>query len=152
MEELRDIQGLQPISWWPLAWGWWVVIAVVCCTLAAVIVWQYKKYKYRRSWQGKAYANLLKLENELQIADLKDVLQQLSAEIRQIAINKSSRSSCAGLSARRWLQWLQDNDPQSYSWTSKGALLITDQYSPAPNTGVEQIQEIINAMKIWVQK
>ena len=35
---LRDIHGLDTIPWWPLATGWWYVIAVAGLLLLGVVI------------------------------------------------------------------------------------------------------------------
>lgn len=152
MDQLRDITGLAPISWWPLAFGWWVIILCIAVALSAGLVWLYRRWTFYRSWQGKAYKNLLRLERSLQSANLKTTLQDLSAEIRQIAIHTATRQDCAALTANNWLEWLQDHDPHGYLWTHSGQALIAGQYAPQQSYETSQVVDMITAIKKWVYK
>lgn len=152
MDGLRDIAGLHEISWWPLAFGWWIVVACLVIALAVGVYFLYKQFQYYRSWRGRSFRTLVQLERNLDLDNLKSSLQQLSCEIRQIAMQTSSRSSCAGLTARNWLNWLQAHDPLAFHWENKGMILISDQYGPAQSYDIDQIKEIISATKAWVRK
>jgi len=152
MDELRDIQGLIPVSSWPLAIGWWLILGSCIITLFIVMIWVYKRYKYNKSWQGKAFKKLTSIEDELQIENLKPAVQILSAEIRHIAMQSFSRDTCAGLPAKKWLSWLQDHDPQGFVWTQKGDILIKNQYSRQGKFDAKAIREILTASKEWVRK
>ena len=36
--QLRDIRGLDPVSWWPPATGWWL-LAALCIGLVVALVY-----------------------------------------------------------------------------------------------------------------
>ena len=63
LDNLRDIVESPPVSWWPLAPGWWVLlIALAIVTIIAVNrIWnQWKANAYRRSaLKGLEMANSL---------------------------------------------------------------------------------------------
>lgn len=48
---LADIITPEAIHWWPLAWGWWVLFAVVGGALAAILVVAYKCYQQQQKQQ-----------------------------------------------------------------------------------------------------
>ncbi|MBA2727152.1 MAG: DUF4381 domain-containing protein, partial [Parachlamydiaceae bacterium] len=43
LEQLHDIEGLDPISFWPLALGWWILIAVLILLSLAIVWFTYSK-------------------------------------------------------------------------------------------------------------
>ena len=47
LAQLYDIRDLDPVSWWPLAPGWWVLI-VLALFAAAAAYW--RQWTHRRSW------------------------------------------------------------------------------------------------------
>ena len=100
MEELKDIQGLDQISNLPLAIGWWIIIGLASIALLVGLFFLYKRYVYRNSWQFKAYSQLQNLEQELEDNPHKKVLQDLSVELKHIAMQTQTREACAGLSGR----------------------------------------------------
>ena len=151
MDELRDIAGLAPISWWPLATGWWIVAFISLCILIGLVVYLVKRYQYLSSWRGKSYKNLSILEQELHNDNLKTCVQSLSDEIRNIAMHKQTREECASLSAEKWLQWLQNHDPKGFVWTKEGSILVEAQYAPLNDYKTEQVATLITAIKNWVR-
>ena len=51
LAQLRDIQLPEPISWWPLALGWWVLIVLAAGILgwaALLLIRRYRANLYRR--------------------------------------------------------------------------------------------------------
>lgn len=152
MEDLIDIQGLDAIGIWPLAFGWWIVIAAVAALFFGTLVFLWRHFKYRRSWQYQAHKKLASLHQEVGQNDPKRILQALSLQLRKIAIQTTQREACASLSGKQWLNWLENNDPKNYLWTKHGTLLVEAQYMPA-TTNVEntQITDLINAAQGWVK-
>ena len=45
-ENLRGLNMPQAISWWPLAWGWWIVIAIIASVLLYAL---YRRYCYLKA-------------------------------------------------------------------------------------------------------
>jgi len=149
MDQLRDIVDLAPVSAWPLALGWWIVITLVAVLLITAAVYSFRQLKYYRSWQGRAFRELTRLEDNI---DQPEILATLSSEIRKIAINTRNRQACAGLTSSNWLSWLQANDPYNFKWTECGKILISHHYSPEVNVETEEVKSLIQASKRWVQK
>ena len=62
LEQLHDIEGLDPISMWPLASGWWILIS--CGTVIAlsmgIAIFYY--LAFRRSWRNDTLQKLAALE------------------------------------------------------------------------------------------
>jgi len=153
MEELRDIQGLDQISNWPLAIGWWILIGFAIILLAVGCVVWYKNYKYRCSWQFNSYQKLTTIEKAMGREEPKKLLQELSEELKRIAMQTKTREACAGLVGTRWLQWLQEHDPLGFNWQDQGQLLVQYQYKPMiTNSEDTQLGSLITAAKAWVHK
>lgn len=153
MEDLIDIQGLDYISWWPLALGWWMIIALLAGALIVAGYWIVRTYRYKRSWQYQSFKRLEHMRGELEILEHKQILQRLSQEMRKIAMQSTKRETCAGLVGSQWLEWLQINDPLKFTWVDNGALLINAQYMPdTASADPVQIAKLITAAQGWVKK
>lgn len=159
MEELRDIQGLDQISAWPLAIGWWILLSVFLLATIAAAVYAWRRYKYRRSWQYRCYENLNDIEAQITQPEesssdyYKRLLHLLAIEIRRIAMQSSARETCASLVGKQWLAWLQKNDPGEFAWNQNGQVLIEYQYMPQlVDLDTNNIKAIITASKQWVEK
>ncbi len=153
MEDLIDIQGLDHIGIWPLAIGWWVLLGAGIIGICAIGYYWYWKMQYHKSWQHAAYNRLGRLQKQLDHALSKDILQNLSIELRKIGMNTSKREICASLVGQQWLEWLQAHDPAGFNWADHGRILTEVQYMPDANTvTTNQISALINAAKVWVRK
>lgn len=150
-EQLHDIEGIDIISAWPLAIGWWVVIACGLM-LAACLFWLlWKQINYMRSWKRDAIIRLNDLESHLTPATSVESVMLLSEYLRRIACRRFPRKECAGLVGDAWLHWLDLHDANKFNWSEKGKLLINIPYAPAnKELQVEQVKELIHATKKWV--
>jgi hypothetical protein len=151
LEQLHDIEGLDQISSWPLAIGWWVVIAIgfiVACAIARIV---FNKLAFKRSWRNDAFQKLALLEKSLTDANAKETLVALSEFLRRIVLRRFPRNECAGLAGEAWLKWLAMHDPKGFDWEKRGDLLTRAPYAPMTNRlSVHQIKDLIQAVREWV--
>lgn len=151
LEQLKDIDGLDPISWWPLAIGWWAVITLVSILLCLIIWFVIKRIRFRRSWKNDALLKLAHLEKNLSDETSRETLILLSEYLRRIALKRFSRKECAGLKGKLWLKWLSKRDPQNFDWEQKGVLLINAPYAPLKaKCELNEIVDLIQALRGWI--
>ncbi len=149
LKQLYDITGLDWISWWPLAPGWWALIALVSL-VAGIVYW--RRRAWRLSWKGDAWRTLSAFEAGLSADNAQQTVANLSGLIRRIAMRRFSRTECAGLEGEDWLRWLHEKDPRRFDWERHGALMLEAPYAPdglviPPDT----IKPLIVAAKTWVR-
>jgi hypothetical protein len=101
LENLRDIAQPPPVSWWPPALGWWVVLALI------FIVAAFAAWRGWRRWQARAYRReaVRELESAQSIAEI-------AALLKRTALAVYPRSEIASLSGHAWCQWLQQTGGQ----------------------------------------
>jgi len=151
MQQLHDIEGIDPISPWPMAIGWWVVIACSICVLGIGIWMLRRRFKYLRSWKKDTFNKLDRLEHNLSHSTSVETIAFLSEYLRRIALRRFPRKECAGLVGDAWLNWLKAHDPKQFDWTKKGKLLTDISYAPArKEVPLHQIKEMIQAVRYWV--
>lgn len=151
MEQLHDIEGLDVISPWPLAIGWWVLIAFGVLALGSVIWFLKRRLDYLKSWKRHTFKMLDNLEQNLSSSTSGETMAFLSECLRRIAVRRFPRKECAGLVGDAWLKWLKAHDPKQFDWTEKGKLLIEIPYAPAhKEMPPQQIKELIQAVRHWV--
>jgi len=95
LENLRDIVTPPPVSWWPLALGWWVVLTLLLIVLLWIAVRAF------RSWQASAYrrAALREIATATRPGEVAEVL-------KRTALAAFPRSDVACLTGERWCAWL----------------------------------------------
>lgn len=151
MQQLHDIEGIDAISFWPLAIGWWVLIACGMFFIGGMIWLLWRRLAYLRSWQRDTIKKLEYLERNLSPTSSGETVICLSEYLRRIALRRFSRKECAGLVGDDWLKWLADHDPKQFDWSAKGKLLIEIPYAPAySDLPLQPIKELIQAARNWV--
>ncbi len=152
LAQLYDIEGLDPISWWPLAPAWWAIVAATIIVLSALSFYIYRRLLYNRSWQKHTLVQLKVMEQNLTPGNSLSTARDLSKLVRRIAIERATRKSCAGLEGQQWLAWLKDNDPQHFDWQTQASWLADLIYAP-DNAFVpqDQILKCIAAIKRWIK-
>lgn len=151
LEQLHDIEGLDSISVWPLAIGWWVIIGIAILMACVLMYLLIRKIAYLRSWRNDTIQKLDFLEQNLSKTTSKETVMILSEYLRRIVLRRFARKECAGLVGEAWLKWLTTNDPKKFDWEKKGILLINTPYSPVNHTiPANDIKELIKAVRNWV--
>jgi hypothetical protein len=145
--QLRDIHGLDPISWWPPAMGVWVglLLGILLLLLLAVIV-RYLILYPPGSWRSAARAAVRALQRKRHQLTPKETASRLSELLRRIAMARFGREGLASLTGREWLERLQLSDSSGFPWEEKGEILITLPYAPDDQqVKPGQIDELIEA-------
>lgn len=152
MEQLHDIEGLDPISMWPLAIGWWFVIGFTLLVLSLLIGICVRWIRFRRSWRGDTIKKLNTLEKHLSDDNARQTVMMLSEYLRRVVLKRFSRNECAALMGESWLKWLSEHDPKEFDWQKKGRLLIEVPYAPLNKVlSSKDIKELIQATRNWVR-
>ena len=97
LDRLHDIVQPPPVSWWPLAPGWYVLGAIVACGIAWLLLRQWRK------WQANAYRRAAL--RQLQSTDTSAAIAEL---LRRTALSVWPRASVATLTGSRWADWLTE--------------------------------------------
>lgn len=152
LEQLHDIEGLDPITGWPLAIGWWMLIAIGFLLIGVAGYFLFSQLAFRRSWKNDTFQKLACLEKGLSDETARESVITLSEYLRRIALRRFPRQECAALVGTAWLKWLTAHDPKDFDWEKKGSLLIEVPYAPTVNSvSVNQVKDLIRAVKNWVR-
>lgn len=95
LDSLRDIVELPPVSWWPPAPGWWVLVATVVAACA------YGGWSCWRAWRANAYRRAARAE--LQFATSPG---QIAAVLKRAALIANPRVDVASMTGLQWCDWL----------------------------------------------
>lgn len=106
---------------------------------------------FRGDWRADARRLLLDLKDRLPGLDGRTAVSEFSELLRRIAMARTARDECAGLSGPDWLEWLGANDPSGFDWCTYGRLIIEVPYAP-PGTSVdaEEMRRLIDAAANWL--
>lgn len=152
---LHDIHELDPVGIWPLATGWWLVLAGMVLLILLFIGlrrWRpdWQRYLPRYGWSRAAAHELTVLRGQVGQGDVKVLAARLSELLRRIAIARCGRDRCAGLNGESWLAWLADHDPDGFDWRARGRLLLELPYAPPGETGDKpELYKLIDAALAW---
>lgn len=151
MKELRDISGLEPITWYQIAPGWLLLFAAALLVILLMLRWrriQAQKKVTTVSWQHNAAVEWQRVS---QIVSPRDRLEAIATLLRRVAMQRYGRESCAGLTGYEWLRWLTEHDPQQFAWTTEAEILIKLPYMP-PNAEIEpeQVDKLLAALQTWL--
>lgn len=108
---LRDLHLPEPIGWWPLAAGWWLLIALVAAGLCWFLWRAWRRWR-RASARRIALAELKQLSAAYeQDGNAVQLARGLSALTRRAMLAYAPRSDVAGLTGEAWLAWLDRGLP-----------------------------------------
>lgn len=129
---LEDIILPSAISFWPLAWGWWLLIIIVCAAFIAVGWWLSKRLKLKRKQQQ---AERLLIKNT----------EHLSGTALFIAVNTwlkiqagDAYPQAQSLYGKEWISFLNESANQS---------VFSDQQTQALSQGLYQQQTLENTIQ-----
>lgn len=106
LAQLKDIHLPTPIGWWPLAPGWYVLIALVLLSAIALAYRIYQKHRYALA---KKQALVLlnsyqkRYEQEQNVPQTSALVSEL---LRRVALVYFPREQVAGLHGEDWLNFL----------------------------------------------
>ena len=125
---LRDIHLPEPVSWWPPAPGWWMLLTMLVA--AALLSW-FLRHRYRRkALQRAVYQALQRIgEDYRQSGDAQLLAQQLSILLRRVSLSCYPRQEVAGLTGCAWLSLLDRTLPGEEFQHGPGRVLIDAPYA-----------------------
>ena len=126
LEQLAPDHAPPPLGWWPIAPGWWGLIAGLTLALA-LLLWLRKRRQQPsvKRWQRAALRELSQLQSasSLPTSDDGSVARGVQLLLRRYAIARYGREAVAALSGEAWIAFVVRHGGADWSGDSGRALL-----------------------------
>jgi hypothetical protein len=144
-QQLRDVQMPADIAWWPLAIGWWIIIAIVLIGLTALLIKlrnRRRQNRYRNVAAGELEQHFTLWQKDQNTASYlqsaNNILKRCMAHIESTQLVRSH--SYTSLSGQPWLDVLNRFNKTALSTDCQTAL-ATLAYSENPDCDVTTIND-----------
>jgi Domain of unknown function (DUF4381) len=156
LDALRDIHLPQPVSLWPPAPGWWLLLALLLTLAAATFVWLRRRRQRPLRWQRAALRELDELEaRHLSGADPSELAAALSALLRRGALARFG-AEVASLHGEPWVELLcrpsgsGRSEPEARSPRVLEDLTATSYAGERAARG--DVSEWISFTRLWIEE
>lgn len=150
LDQLKDIHLPPQISsWWPLAYGWWIVIvilgliALVCILLLRIRI---KNHQYMDDVVNDFKANI----GEVYVSKPKEVVQSISVYLKRVAMHKFTKDDIKLLYGKEWVDYLNSKVNVDI-FDGEVAELLQNTYKPQKLTD-EKLEKIVSASEKWIRR
>ncbi len=154
LAQLRDIHLPDPVSWWPLAPGWWALTAILLVCSAAVLIFEFRR---RRSLKYRALRELDQFRSSTAPhVNVMELASELCILVRRVVLNTANGRHYVNTHGDAWSGYLaaspngMPNEIARFIATAPYALhAVTDQPGdePAPDG-----EALIGAVENWIRR
>lgn len=156
---LEPLIAPAPVSWWPLAPGWWFLAALL---LSLVLLVRLRPW---RRWKGKAIApaeTSLDPQRQTALQELAQLskpyggqpashwLQQINALLKRLCRIRYPDDHPHTLSGRAWLAFLDNLCPAA--GLTRWMVLVEGAYRAECRLDDKAIQGLESSVQIWIRK
>ena len=145
LDNLNDITEPAGVAIWPLAWGWWLLVAVglICIILLVMAIYRYlKAYAPRKM--------TLRMLNA-QLADGSLTLSSANTLLKRVCMTYSGRQNIAALHGKDWVNTLKNamkSPNKRVQLSERLAIFEQSQYQAEIHSSQ---QEIFNITRDWLR-
>jgi len=152
--DLRDIHLPDPVSWWPIAPGWWIILASVILICAVIFI--SRKIYLGRQLSRDIKAELEHIKRQFHKTQNKSQLAKaLSILLRRASISYYPGTDIAGLTGNDWLAYLDETSTSSSAskkfQSETGQVLLTAPYLPDDADLYFDAQTLIRLCESWLR-
>ena len=141
-DDMHDIVVSDPVSWWPLAPGWFVLLLALTLALA------WAAAKTFRHWRKNAYRR-----EALRSLELIEP-PELPELVKRVCLSAWPREQVATLSGDEWLKFLDQSANTNDFSQGAGRLLLELSYNP--NLSIQnddaEYQRLSKAVSRWIKE
>lgn len=146
LEKLKDIRLPEPVAWWPLAPGWWILSALFLLAIGGFFIWSFLR---RRTVRFVALKELKTLRDTDSFVDYSVFSAEVSALLRRVAIRRSGHS-ISRLTGKDWINYLckgKDGMTQQMASILARAPYALTELKPAAQAGA-----LTDAAELWIRR
>lgn len=153
LAQLRDIHLPEPIGWWPLAPGWYLLLFLVIFCIAIIVLYSWRRYKNSVSKrQGlrllNTYYSQYQNDQNSQLASAR-----VSEILKRVALVYFPRAKVASLNGADWIQFLNETGKGIDFNPIRYELLELPYSSSQPGkTTLEKIDVLFESAKHWIKQ
>lgn len=153
LNQLQDIQLPDPVSWWPLAFSWWILILSVTSILIG-LVWYFVEQRKRNAYRREAQEALrLILHPKASNVSINEQVLAINSLLKQVALTAYGRVNVAKLSGQAWLDFLQQNASYIEQPVALKELFTLAYQTPTTDkTESKNNQALLTAWQIYAEK
>lgn len=146
---LRDIHLPDPVSWWPLAIGWWILLGTILVAIG-LIVFYIRKY-FQPTLKKKAALTLNSIQKNFQEGkNAAQSLAELSAFLRKATLSQNPHANMAGIIGQEWLEVLDRSLDKPEFSQGVGRILLKGPYQPQASQ--EEVAALIELCRKWIAR
>jgi hypothetical protein len=141
-DDMHDIVVSEPVSWWPLAPGWYVFMLI----FAMAMIWV--GVKYWRKWKANQYRRDA-------LRELDDISpHDLPTLVKRVGLSAWPRDEVANLSGDAWLKFLDQSGNTTDFTQGAGRLLLDLSYKPHSKIDHDspEYQQLLKLIQRWIQQ
>lgn len=136
--QLRDIHLPDPVSFWPLAPGWWL-LGIILIVLIVLIFAMIRRYE-RRQIQRLASRQLQEMETQYKLAkDKRKLVADLSVLLRRICLSYYPKQQSAHLTGHSWLLFLDNMVGDTIFRSEPGSVIASAPYQAQADFDAERL-------------
>ncbi|QLE79463.1 DUF4381 domain-containing protein [Francisella sp. Scap27] len=150
LDQLKDIYLPQEVSsWWPLAYGWWVVFGLI--VFVGVLFLIYLQIRKRQKQYVESIVDDFKASvTDTYISKPKEVLQTISVYLKRIAIHKFPKDDIKLLYGQDWVDYLNSKTKISM-FEGSVAESLANIYRPI-SLSDNELESIVVASQTWIRR
>lgn len=138
-QQLRDVHMPEQLGWWPLAYGWWVLIVCIVIAIISSIVCVVR-HKRRNYYRKQALEQLQRCYSDWQSQqDTVSYLQAVNAILKRSTLHIGGASTLVKLTGQRWVDGLNRLVKKPISALTEVALSV-ECYQAESTVDVEVVQ------------
>ena len=153
LDQLAGVTLGEPISWWPLAWGWWVLIALSLIAIGFGIR-AYIRHRKRTLRMRQALQDLADLDQHAN-----NFMQEAHAVLKGCVIAYWPKHQVASLNNQQWAHFLHDSliakgkqsEEQASSLSQAIASYELSLYASAEHAQKPNAEDVVLNITQWIK-